>query len=266
MIKQIKNKSVFSKLLLVISTLLLVGCKSEPKLKDGMAFIEGNATIKSYWLDVSPVTVAQFRVFVKQTHFKTQAEIFGNAGVFDFKTGTWGLVAGANWEYPFGKKSGLAKPNHPVTQVSWNDANAYCKWAKKRLPSSEEFIFAEKNGIHDEGKTYTWGDDFLENKKYKTNFWQGNFPYNNTVADGFLTTSPVGYFGANQLGLMDIEGNVWQWCSDDSELKIGEKNQRGGSFLCDPMVCHGFKTGGISSTSAETSLCHSGFRCARSTN
>jgi len=261
-----KNISLFSLLIPAFALCLLFGFKSNKVVKDGMVLIRGNSNIDSFWLDITPVTVGQFREFVKKTHFITQAESFGNAGVFDFKSGTWKLLDGATWEYPFGKKGGLANSKHPVTQVSWNDAVAYCKWANKRLPTSNEFIFAEKNGNQDFEKTYTWGNEILKNKKYKTNFWQGNFPFKNTVADGFLKTSPVGYFGKNQLGLMDIEGNVWQWCSDDSDLREGEKNQRGGSFLCDPKVCHGFKTGGISSSTAETSLCHSGFRCARNIN
>ena len=241
----------------------LIGCKQIPVEKDGMVLIKGEGKTKDFWLDISPVTVAQFAQFIEATHYKTQAERFGDGGVFNFRTGTWSLMKGATWKFPFGKDSAEAKPNHPVTQVSWNDAVAYCKWAKKRLPNSEELIFAEKNADADNQKTYAWGENYIENGKYKANFWQGNFPHNNTIADGFLTTSPVGYFGKTKLGLTDIEGNVWQWCNDDSIKNIGEKNQVGGSYLCDPMVCHGFKTGGISSSSSETSLVHVGFRCAK---
>lgn len=214
-------------------------------------------------IDVSPVTVGDFRKFVHATAYITEAERFGDGGVFDFTTGEWSLVKGANWEYPTGPDDEKAPDDHPVTQVSWNDAQAYCQWAGKRLPTSEEFLLAEKNGRERYDKTYTWGDDFLENGTYKANFWQGTFPVNNTVDDGFLTTSPVGYFGKNAIGLTDMGGNVWQWCSDDSGTRPGEKNQRGGSFLCDPSVCHGFKVGGISSSSPETSLMHVGFRCVK---
>ncbi len=218
---------------------------------------------KDFQMDVSPVTVTEFREFVRATSYVTEAEKFGDAGVFDFTTGEWHLLKGAYWEYPSGSEGGKAPDDHPVTQVSWNDAQAYCKWAGKRLPSSEEFLLAEKNGRENYGQTYTWGDDFQENGVYKANFWQGTFPSVNTADDGFLTTSPVGYFGKNAVGLTDMGGNVWQWCSDDSQGRPGEKNQRGGSFLCDPMVCHGFKVGGIASSSPETSLMHVGFRCVK---
>lgn len=241
----------------------LISCDKTPQEKDGMVLIKGNSNLKDFWLDVSPVTVAQFREFVQQTHYKTQADQFGDAGVFDFPTGSWGLIKGATWAYPFGRDSAAAKTDHPVTQVSWNDAIAYCKWANKRLPTSEEYIFAEKNGETDYALKYTWGDSFIENNQYKANFWQGKFPIINTLNDSFLTTSPVGYFGKNKLGLVDIEGNVWQWCSDDSTEKPDQKNQRGGSYLCDPTVCHGFKIGGESSCTPETSLAHTGFRCAK---
>ncbi len=228
-----------------------------------MVWVDGEGDINGFWIDKTPVTVGQFRKFVEATKFVTQAETFGDAGFFDFKTGEWSLKKGANWKFPYGQDTTAAPDNHPVTQVSWNDVQAYCKWAKKRLPTSTEFVFAEKNGNDSYSQQYTWGEDFIENGKYKANFWQGNFPYNNTVDDGFLTTSPVGYFGENKLGLTDMGGNVWQWCSDEAPDKPGEMYQRGGSYLCDPMVCHGFKIGGISSSTAETSLMHVGFRCVR---
>ena len=240
-------------------------CGSEQKIveKDGMVLIKGVDGVKDFWMDKYPVTVAQFAEFVKATNFKTQAEEFGDAGFFDFKTGYWGLKKGADWQFPLGKDTVSAPLDHPVTQVSWNDAVAYCKWANKRLPNSQEFLLVEKNGKPDYDKMYTWGDDFFEKGKFKANFWQGMFPYENTVEDGFLTTSPVGHFGLNKLGLGDIGGNVWQWCSDENPEKPGEWYQRGGSYLCDPKVCHGFKVGGISSSTQETSLQHVGFRCVR---
>ena len=238
---------------------LLLFCQAcMPKEEEGMVWVDGR-----FLMDVSPVTVAGFREFIRATGYVTEAEKFGDGAVFNFASGEWQLVKGAYWEYPFGADGTRAVEDHPVTQVSWNDAQAYCRWAGKRLPTSEEFLLAEKNGREQYGKTYTWGDDFVDNGGYKANFWQGTFPVYNTADDGFLTTSPVGYFGKNALGLTDMGGNVWQWCSDDSPTRPGEKNQRGGSFLCDPSVCHGFKVGGISSSTPESSLVHVGFRCVK---
>ncbi|MCD8540088.1 MAG: formylglycine-generating enzyme family protein [Leadbetterella sp.] len=238
--------------------LLLLAAACRPEEEEGMVWVDNR-----FQMDISPVTVAGFREFVKATSYVTEAEKFGDGGVFDFATGQWQLIRGACWEYPFGPGAEKAPDDHPVTQVSWNDAQAYCRWAGKRLPRSEEFLLAEKNGRKDYPGTYTWGDDFLENGVFKANFWQGAFPVHNTGEDGFLTTSPVGHFGKNALGLTDMGGNVWQWCSDDSGVRPGEKNQRGGSFLCDPSVCHGFKIGGVASSSPETSLVHVGFRCVK---
>lgn len=255
------NKTNYFYFLVFSIAFFITGCENKPLEKDGMVLIKGDGELKDFWIDITPVSVAQFKTFIDATHYITQGEKFGNTGVFNFESGKWEMVKGANWKWPFGKKSMPAKLNDPVTQVSWNDAIAYCKWAKKRLPKSEEFLFAEKNADSSYNQNYSWGHDCIVNGKYKANFWQGNFPKNNTMKDGFLKTSPVGYFGKNKLGLSDIEGNVWQWCTDESKMNIGEKNQRGGSFLCDPMVCHGFKIGGISSSTPETSLCNVGFRC-----
>lgn len=256
----INVKQIFS---LVFLLIFILNCQNKPIEKNGMVYVHGMRDIDDFWMDISPITVTKFSKFIKATNYKTQADQFGDAGVFDFKSGNWSLIKGANWQYPFGKTGEKAKPNHPVTQVSWNDAMAYCKWAKKRLPTSEEYIFAEKNANFNYLNTYTWGDDFKVGNTFKANFWQGNFPLKNTIEDGFLTTSPVGYFGKNKIGLSDMGGNIWQWCSDDSKEKKSEKNQRGGSYLCDPMVCLGFKIGGVSSSTPETSLCHVGFRCVK---
>jgi formylglycine-generating enzyme len=232
-----------------------------PQTPSGMVFLMKTKN-NFLFIDKTPVTVADFKKFIKETKYKTDAEKFGDAGVFDFKTGTWSLVKGANWEFPEGKNQPKAQSDHPVTQVSWQDTQIYCKWAGKRLPCKEEFDFAANNA-EEEQKTYAWGENIIENGKYKVNFWQGSFPFFNTNEDGFLRTSPVGYFGANKLGLVDIGGNVWQWLAEWHPEKPTEKMQGGGSFLCDPKICHGFKIGNTASTTPETSLMHVGFRCVK---
>lgn len=218
-------------------------------------------------MDQHTVTTAEFGRFVAATGYKPQSERFGDGAVFDAKTGQWSLVKGADFQRPFGPDAPAAQPNHPVTQVSWHDAVAYATWAKKRLPTQAEWDWAAHNGeISDD--LYAWGNDREENGAYRANFWQGSFPYVNTVADGFAYHSPVGQFGKNRLGLSDMGGNVWQWTTDWKNVAVtdstGEKLQCGGSYLCDPAVCHGFKIGNTAASTPESSLCHVGFRCVQS--
>ncbi len=227
--------------------------------------------VADFWMDKNLVTVAEFEVFTQKTGYVTEAERFGNSTIFDFKRHDWRIEEGANFRYPFGQNGEKAQPNHPVTQVSWNDAAAYAKWKGKRLPTDAEWEWAAKSG----GKTatqYPWGETLIADGGYKANTWQGSFPQINTVEDGFLTTSPVGAFGANPLGLTDMGGNVWQWCADavqptgcntDLDLRV-RKVCRGGSFLCDMNVCHGFKIGNRTNSTAETAMVHTGFRCVKS--
>jgi sulfatase modifying factor 1 len=229
--------------------------------------------VNSFLIDRNLVTVADFERFVKATGYRTEAEKFGNAAVFDDEVHDWKLVDGADFRHPRGKDKPKAAPDHPVTQVSWNDAVAYAQWAGKRLPTQWEWEHAARNG-ESSGPPYAWGKDLVIAGKYKANTWQGSFPYHNTVEDGYPYTSPVGAFGASKLGLTDMGGNVWQWCQDSIEPTAREKEldpamrrvTRGGSFLCDPMVCHGFQVTGRASSTPESSLMHTGFRCVKDTN
>ncbi len=276
-----KNASIKSFLYLITIAFFSVSCQksnsTQPPVAapEGMVFVpEGESTegetVGAFFIDKTPVTVAEFEKFVESTKFVTQAEQFGDAGVFDVKTGNWLLVKGANYQHPFGPDGPEAQPNHPVTQVSWNDASAYAKWAGKRIPSPQEWFLAARYGL-DEKEIYSWGgENWIQDGKFKANFWQGSFPTYNTVEDGFLYTSPVGKFGVNKLGMADMGGNVWQWTTkwkDDAVTdETGEKIQVGGSYLCDPAVCHGFKIGNTASSTTETSLCHVGFRCVKELN
>ncbi len=236
---------------------------------------EHEVTINAFFMDIHPVTVEQFREFISATKYTTEAERFGNAGVFDIDTGRWSLVDGATWQYPQGPGKNKAEDNHPVTQVSWNDAKAYCEWAGKRLPTEEEWEYAARNAGATQDYIYPWNSDLdHEGSTYLANVWQGAFPAYNSGEDGYLLTSPVGAFGSTPLGLQDMAGNVWEWCenwkipynqnpSDFNPGPESEKVQRGGSYLCDLKVCHGYRVSGRSGSTPETSLMHVGFRCVK---
>lgn len=280
-------------LFLVTLTSSFTPSKSTSSIPDGMVYIPSGTTqigsthtfahetpvtqqeIQAFYMDKHPVTVAQFRKFVKAAGYKTEAEHFGNAGVLNYKTGQWQLMEGANWQYPLGRDMPKAKDNHPVTQVSWNDATAYCKWAGKRLPTEYEWEHAARNAGQLIDTMYPWGTNSIKSEgKYLGNVWQGAFPMYNSNKDGYLYTSPVGAFGESPLGLQDMAGNVWEWCSD-WKLPYGknshdftpnnqsQKVQRGGSYLCDVNVCHGYRVSGRSGSSANTALMHVGFRCVK---
>ncbi|NPA35285.1 MAG: formylglycine-generating enzyme family protein [Chlorobi bacterium] len=231
-------------------------------------------TIQPFWLDKNLVTVADFRKFVQETGYKTDADKFGNSLVFDFKTGKWEFVDGANWEYPFGRDKEPAKDNHPVTQVSYHDAKAYAKWAGRRLPTEFEWEYAARNGKNT-GQNFPWGNELVVDGKYMANVWQGPLQPDPEVKDGFLYTSPVGYYGETPAGLTDMSGNVWQWTDSyfipypgsPHEGRAGpDENSRvlrGGSFMYDEYGPLSNSVWFRSMNTVETSLFNMGFRCAR---
>lgn len=225
--------------------------------------------VAPFYLDSFPVTVADFRAFVKATGYKTKAEEFGDAAVFDTTSGNWEMVIGANWQFPQGKELGPAPDNHPVTQVSYYDALAYAKWKGKRLPTEEEWEFAARYG-NSSDDLYSWGGkELVLNGKYQANTWQGNFPEFNTNADGYVFTAPVGRTGISKSGPTDMGGNIWQWTSspflpEPALPDTGAMVLKGGSFLCDPKNCHGFQISAKTYCTKETALMHTGFRCATS--
>ena len=198
----------------------------------------------------------------------------------------WTFVPGACWRHPAGPSSTLAgKDDHPVVHVSWRDAVAYAVWAKKRLPTEAEWEYAARGGL--DQQRYVWGDDARPGGVWQCNIWQGTFPQQNTCADGFLTTSPVRAFPPNAFGLFGMSGNVWEWCHDHyradgygdgklvalnpqgpdtsfdaQEPGVEKRVMRGGSFLCSDVYCLGYLPGTRMKSTPDTSLCHTGFRCA----
>lgn len=228
-------------------------------------------TVKPFYIDKSPVTVAQFRQFVEVTGYKTEAEIYGDSGVFNFEKQQWELLPGATWFKPFGPDGPIAEDNHPVTHVSWNDAMAFAKWAGKRLPTEKEWEYAARSGKNS-GEKFSWGNEVSVNGNYFANTWQGTLDAPEKK-DGFLFTSPVGAFGENEAGVTDMGGNVWQWCANNYKPYPGNNEPvredpkvkviRSGSFFYDANSDDSFSVSGRSMNSHETSLFNTGFRCAK---
>jgi len=229
------------------------------------------AEVDPFFLDVHPVTVAQFREFVEATGYVTQAEEFGNAGVL--RNGQWRLVDGAAWRRPRGPDQPDASDDHPVTQISWNDAQSYCEWAGKRLPTEVEWEHAARAG-ENRRALCLWDGSCRDRsvRAEQANTWQGQYPIQNTEADGYRYTSPVGAFGETVLGLQDMSGNVWEWTAswkrpydergtDFQPTKRSERVQRGGSFICSE--CGGYFVFSRAGATPRTSLFHVGVRCAK---
>ncbi|MFM9874188.1 MAG: formylglycine-generating enzyme family protein [Fimbriimonadaceae bacterium] len=250
-------------------------------------------TLNGFWISTTEITNAQFTEFIRETKHKTTAEQNPNPAEFpgadpkDLVPGAlihtesgWKYIKGANWMHPAGPKSNLnGLGNHPVVNVSYDDALAYCNWAGATLPSEAQFEYAERGGMSEQ--KYDWGNVQQPNKKHMANIWQGEFPVKNLNTDGFLTTAPVKSFPPNRYGLYDMSGNVWEWCLDWYDPNFYSKRQRvvnpindikptgpdpsrvtrGGSFLCSDNYCLGYQPGTRMKTTPDAGLYHTGFRC-----
>ncbi|MCB0507464.1 MAG: formylglycine-generating enzyme family protein [Bacteroidetes bacterium] len=261
--------------------------------------------LHAYYIDATEVTNAQFKKFVEATHYVTTAEKdfeyidehgikqtqkAGSLVFNQLKKGEvanpntwWTFVEGANWKHPQGPNSSIeGKDNYPVVQVSWLDAQAYCKWSGKRLPTEAEWEYAARGGLVN--KIYPWGNASVNYGKPKCNSWDGDFPFQNTKYDNYVSIAPVRSFTPNAYGLYDVAGNVWEWCNDWYDANFyatcnakgivenpentiqnpeNEKVIRGGSFLCNDSYCSGFRVASRMKTTMETSLEHTGFRCVK---
>lgn len=275
--------------------------------------------VSSFWMDEHEVTNQQYQAFVDATGYKTLAEVAPEwselkkqvppgtpkppdsllvAGSMVFKPTEgpvdldhfflwWAWQPGADRLHPDGPGSDVVgKGDHPVVHVCWFDAAAYCKWRGGRLPTEAEWEWAARGGS--DGKIYPWGNEAVEQGSFKANTWQGHFPYDNTAADGFMTTAPVKSFSPNGFGLYDMGGNVWEWCYDryhqnyyqmvlSSDTLIDPKGpensyserdpytpvrvQRGGSYLCNSVYCASYRVSARMPGAPDTGMPHVGFRC-----
>ncbi len=193
------------------------------------------------------------------------------------QTPWWRQVYGANWKHPEGPQSSIDdRADHPVVHVSWNDASAFADWTGKRLPTEAEWEFAARGGL--ERKLFPWGNDLEPDGEHRMNVWQGKFPTENSLADGYLGTAPVDAFPPNGYGLHNMTGNVWEWCADwydpgyyrttpEDDPKGPEHGtsrvMRGGSYLCHASYCRRYRVGARSANEPESSTGNLGFRCVR---
>ena len=234
------------------------------------------------------VTISEFKKFVDDTKYVTDAEKFGWSFVFfeqfnkrnkneSVQNAPWWIkVENANWNLPDGENIGIDNfPDHPVTHISWRDAQEYCNWSGTRLPTEAEWEYAARGGL--EQKKYPWGDELLVNGEIQCNIFDGEFPYKNTAPKEMRFTTKVNEFNPNNFGLFNMVGNVWEWTQDwftryhDLEVNVnpvGPKNGnnkviRGGSFLCHDSYCNRYRTSARTSNSIDSSTSNMGFRVVK---
>jgi formylglycine-generating enzyme len=270
--------------------------------------------VEGFWMDATEVTNEQFALFVKATSYVTVAERVPTAADYptaapeDLTAGSvvfsppdhavplndhfqwWAFVDGADWRHPYGPKSSIeGKEKYPVVHIAYEDAEAYAKWAGKRLPTEAEWEFAARGGLS--GALYPWGDNFMKDGKFMANSHQGHFPNDDTGADAYVGVSPVAKYPPNGYGLYDVGGNVWEWVSDwyrpdyyaqlaaagsvvrnptgpgesfdPDEPSEKKRVHRGGSFLCTDQYCSRYMVGTRGKGEVNTGTNHLGFRCVQ---
>jgi len=246
-------------------------------------------TVLPFTIAAHAVTNDQFAAFVTETGYVTQAERDGWSNVFHMllpplekrkvrqvprETPWWYPVEGASWNRPEGAASDIGgRGDHPVVHVSWDDAQAYCRWAGMALPSEAQWEFAARGGL--ESALYPWGDELTPGGEHRCNIWQGRFPTLNTAEDGHVGTAPAAAYPPNGFGLHNAVGNVWQWCADSFSpdyhritpalnpihIEAGDmKSMRGGSFLCHESYCDRYRCAARTGNDRRTSTSNIGFR------
>ncbi|SNS57446.1 Formylglycine-generating enzyme, required for sulfatase activity, contains SUMF1/FGE domain [Ekhidna lutea] len=313
------EQSPFEGMVLIPEGTFIMGGTNNDAMEDELPPFKVN--VSGFYMDQTEVTNAQFLAFVEATGYITEAErdIDWNEMLEQLPEGTskppdsllkagslvfattdgpvnlrdyskwWKWTVGACWKHPEGPESSIEnRMDHPVVHVSWNDAQAFAKWAGKRLPTEAEWEWAAMGGL--QNPIYPWGNKSVNQASDQANFWQGLFPYHNSEKDGFFGTAPVKSFPPNGYGLYDMAGNVWEWCQDkyrfdvysqykkkaiienptgpetslDPEDPFVEKYaMRGGSFLCNDSYCSGYRVSRRMKSSKDSGFNHTGFRCVK---
>jgi formylglycine-generating enzyme required for sulfatase activity len=251
----------------------LMGATNADQNAEGDEKPQRSVYLDPFYISQYPVTNEQFTRFVDAAGYRTTAEREGAGWVWTGQA--WELVQGANWRQPRGSGSGIAgKMDHPVVQVTWDDANAYCRWADKRLPTEAEW---EKAARGTAGWIYPWGNEPPDGGKL--NFCDANCEIDWAVSnenDGYADTSPVGQYeaGKSPYGAYDMAGNVWEWVADwygqgyyagapgrnPQGPAAGEQRvTRGGSWYNQPWLGRSAFRTGLDPDVRDYSI---GFRCA----
>lgn len=296
----------------------LQGAKSDDKYAMMLEKPAHQVSVDGFFMDITEVKNIQYQAFVDATNYVTVAErpidwetiktelpedtpkphdsilqpgslIFNknvNAVVnMSNYSQWWTWKIGANWQHPEGPNSSIeGKDNYPVVHIAFEDAQAYCKWANRRLPTEAEWEAAAQGKAND--NIFTWGNNYDELMK-KANTWQGTFPVKSESIDGFELIAPVKSYAPNSIGLYDMLGNVWELTSDlfnvnyykslDTSKVLenpkGAKSayspnnpyqkehvMKGGSFLCHASYCASFRISAKMGVSVDSGSDHMGFR------
>jgi formylglycine-generating enzyme len=222
--------------------------------------------LDSFCISTTEVTNQQFEAFVLATNYKTDAEKHYNAMVFEpgLKEYRWLEDSTAYWRYPNGITRGtiFQKMNHPVTCISYRDAIAYCKWAKVRLPTLDEWEVASRVNS---SAYFFWGNQRDSLPKY-ANVWHGKNHLEADSSDGYIYTSPVAKYAPNAWGLYDVYGNVFEFCTGKLPKYKNKKNivhARGGSWWCSQSSCNFFTSVDIGRVAINASFSNQGFRVVK---
>ena len=276
--------------------------------------------VDSFWVDPAAVTNAEYQRFADETGYVTVAEreldpaLYPGAPPENLKPGSmlfvptrgpvdlrdysnwWRWAPGTSWRSPTGPGSSIdTLEDHPAVHIAYEDAEAYASWAGKRLPTESEWEYAARGGH--EGRNFAWGDEDVQETAPLANTWQGAFPWENALADGYERTAPVGTYPPNDFGLYEMTGNVWEWTSDwfvvrhanevgapccsvpvnprvenieesydpsQPQIRIPRKVVKGGSHLCSPVYCLRYRPAARQPQMIDTGMSHIGFRCVRS--